>query len=188
MLIVLIASVAIGLGAAGLVLTLPKLTGRSLPRWAAPAAGGIAMFSFMLWNEYSWYERAVASLPEGSEVAEAYPYSSIFQPWTLAVPRVARFAAVGPATTIEGTDLDLSIATVLLIERLEPAQNVLQLFDCAGGRRADLPEPAEGEALRLPAEPRWVEAGQDDPLIRAACKSRHPEETEEADGEVGTSG
>lgn len=184
MVFILIATVAIGLGAAGLMLALTRLSGGRAPRWAAPVAAGLAMVAFMLWNEYTWYDRARESLPQGAVVAETYPYSSVFQPWTLVVPRVARFAVVGVPSQVG--DSGLTVASVILIERLEPPQSVLQLFDCAGARRALLAGPGEGGPLALPDDPPWVEAGADDPLIRAACESRH--HAEETDGEVRASG
>lgn len=162
MLFVLLATVALGLGAAGIVLLIARLLG--LPRWAAPLAGGAAMMAFMLWNEYTWFDRARAALPEGARVAVAYEHRSLFQPWTLARPRVARFAAVDPAPGRAAPDPAWMTADVILAARFEPTRAVPHVFDCAAGRRAALPEAgAAGAKLD------WIAAGPDDPLVAAAC-------------------
>lgn len=158
----LIAAIAIGLGAAGLVRGLPALVGWSAPRWLAPAAGGLAMFAFMLWNEYTWFERSLAALPPGTVVAESYEHASVFQPWTLAAPRVTRFAAVRPrGRTAEG----YLEADVILAARFTDDRAVPHLFDCRRGRRAVLP-PGEGPVKASALD--WA-APADDPLIKAAC-------------------
>lgn len=171
MILILIASVALGLGAAGVVLGLARLSGGRLPRWAAPVAGGLAMFAFMLWNEYSWFDRAVAGLPGDAAVAETYPHSSWLQPWTLAVPRIARFAAVAPSGPApEG----YRRADVLLVTRFEGIRVLPHLFDCATGRRALLPGgELPGGAERLAALD-WTDPEGEAPLVRAACALPEP--------------
>jgi len=178
MTLILIAAVALGLAAAGIVTGLPRLAGARAPRWAGPAAAGLAMFAFMLWNAYTWFERSVAVLPAGAAVAETYPHSSVFQPWTLLVPRVTRFAAVLPSgRTAEG----LLRADVLLAERFAGERRIAHLFDCAARRRAVLPAgaaPARAAALDWTAPPR-------DPLIAAACGPREGEPTHGKDRPAG---
>jgi hypothetical protein len=163
----LIATIALGLGAGGLLLGLARITGGRLPRWVAPVAGGAAMFAFMLWNEYTWYERAVAGLPEGARVAESYSHASWLQPWTVAVPRIARFAAVVPPEEEAGAAPAGALrADVLLVARFEPVLRLPHLFDCAAGRRVALPGR---EMAADPARLDWTAPGPDDPLLRAAC-------------------
>jgi len=159
---ILIAAVILGLGAAGLALGLPRLAGRRAPRWVGPAAAGAAMFAFMLWNEYSWFERSLAALPPETRVAETYARSSIVQPWTLIVPRVARFAAVIPQQTRSD---ELRRADVVLVERFAEEFRIPHLFDCMRGRRAAL---SAGDVPDDPTALDWS-APADDPLIAAAC-------------------
>ena len=169
MLFVLIATIVTGLGAAGLVMGLGRLTGRPLPRYAAPIAGGAAMFVFMLWNEYTWYDRSVAALPGGATIAQTVPYSSPIQPWTMVWPRVIRFAAVDPVEGEAPGGSGLVRADVILVARFQDTYRIPHLFDCAGQRRAAL--PAGGS----PADPGgldWVEPGPDDSLLDAACAGR----------------
>jgi hypothetical protein len=169
MLLLLFATVAIGLGTAGLVIGIGKLTGRPVPKGAAAVAAGLAMFGFMLWNEYSWFDRAEAGLPEGAVVAETVEHSSFLQPWTLAFPRVVRFAAIdtGPGAAARAAPEREGYlrADVILAARFSETLRIPHLFDCAGGRRAALPG-SEAD----PATLDWVQGGGQDDLIRAACQ------------------
>ncbi|MEO0661118.1 MAG: hypothetical protein AAFZ87_06250, partial [Planctomycetota bacterium] len=54
----------------------PASTARALP---TPVAAGLAMFAFTLWQEYTWFDRSTAVLPEGARVAETYDYASAIQ-------------------------------------------------------------------------------------------------------------
>ncbi len=163
MLLLLLASVALGLGIGGVVLILGKLVG--LPRWAAPLAGGAAMMGFMLWNEYTWFDRARAALPEDARIAQTYEHWSAFQPWTMALPRVTRFAAVAPVTGRPLPDPDWISADVILAARFETTFSVPHVFDCAGNRRAALPSTGAGDGATLD----WIEVGPDDALLVAVC-------------------
>lgn len=174
MLFVLFATIALGAGAAGLVLGLRRLTGLPIPRWGAPVAAGITMAAFMLWNEYTWFDRAMATLPEGTRIAETYSYSSWVQPWTVAVPRITRFAVVIPDDRRPGPPLpDLTLAIVLVGERLTGQHTIPHLFDCAARRRAAvsaetwraLAEGTPPDAAALA----WADSAADDPLVAAAC-------------------
>ncbi len=178
MVFILIATVALGLGAAGLVFALGRLVPGGLPRWLAPVAGGLAMFAFLLWNEYTWYERAVAALRTDTVVAQTFEHQSVFQPWTLAAPRIVRFAAVDlRRREHEG----MKVGTVILRERFMDERRIPHMFDCQGERRAALsPEQWDGLLSGYPPPLDtldWIDPGSQDALIDAACKSgRSPTE------------
>ncbi|MEM6971577.1 MAG: hypothetical protein AAF577_02135 [Pseudomonadota bacterium] len=183
MILILVASIAIGLGAAGIVIGGAKLMRLKPPRFLGPVAGGIAMAAFMLWNEYTWFDRAQASLPEGARVAETYEHATWIQPWTLAVPRVTRFAAVSLEGTSNGAgggtsevvedSAELRRGWVVLAARFEGTQRIPVLFDCTTRRRAALTETAqagiEAGTAPDPATLDWTEGGGSDPLLAAAC-------------------
>ncbi len=170
MLFILIATLAVGLAAGGLVWGVRRLTGNRLPRYAMPIAAGFAMFAFVLWNDYSWFERMVASLPDDTRVARTYTDLSLWRPWTYLVPRINRFAAVDLAAARRHPDHpDLVLAEVVLLTRLEPELRVRQLFDCARWRRGDLTaETRFADDGRLDGV-RWSRPDPEDPLVRAAC-------------------
>jgi hypothetical protein len=171
MILPLFAAIFTGLGAAGLALAVPRLFGRRAPKWLAPVAAGAAIFAFTLWNEYSWFERTAGALPDGVEVAATYTSSSLLQPWTLVVPRINRFAAVDRAGARRNPELpDLMLADVLLFARFEPLRRLPHLFDCAGGRRAEVTPETSFAEDGAPVDPGWIDAGTDDPLVAAACR------------------
>ena len=166
MFFMLIATFAAGIVAAGVVLAVPRLFGKRAPRHVPPLAAGVAMFAFMLWNEYTWFDRALEGLPGDVRVAATFEHSSAFQPWTLIVPRVNRFAAVQMASAKRNPEFpDQVMADVLLLARFEDTAYRKQVFDCAARRRADVPlDGADGGW-----NPDWADVAEDDPLLRAAC-------------------
>ncbi|MGC9371074.1 MAG: hypothetical protein ACP5DX_16185 [Paracoccaceae bacterium] len=166
----LIATIVAGVGAAGLVLAVNRLTGGRLPRWAMPVAAGGAMIAFTVWSEYSWFARTRAALPEGVTVASTVETRGGLRVWTYAFPYVSRFSAIDRRSLRTHPDLPgQRILHVLLFARWSPPSQLPVLFDCEGHRRADLgPATRFGEGGRV-IDPDWraLEAG--DPLLRAAC-------------------
>ncbi|MBE3637127.1 hypothetical protein [Mangrovicoccus algicola] len=166
----LIATVFAGIGAAGLVMALNWTTGRRLPRWLMPVGAGAAMIAMTLWSEYNWYDRTVAGLPEGIEVAEVSEARQIYRPWTYALPYVDRFLAVdvggmqsNPARPGE------HIANIYLMGRWQPVKSFPVAVDCGGLRRAALMDEArfgEDGAVEGAA---WTQVSAGDPVLSAAC-------------------
>lgn len=168
----LIGVIFAGFAVAGVVMILNRATGGRLPRWLAPVAAGIGMIGVTISSEYSWFARTSASLPEGLAVAEAVPHSSLYRPWTYAVPMINRFAAVDTGT--QATHLGQPgqvLADVYFFGRWSPVSMVPVLFDCAGQRRAAVPPgtvfKADGSADGL----QWDTPGDADGLLAAACGS-----------------
>ena len=167
----LIATVVAGVGAAGLVMALNRLSGGRLPRWLMPAAGGLAMLAFTLWSEYNWYDRTSGALPDGVEVFATVEQSGGWRVWTRAWPYVHRFAAIDRASRRSHPDLPgQHLYNVVLYGRWAPVKQVPVLVDCAGGRRADLSPGTAFGADGMPADPAWRSVGADDPLLAAACE------------------
>ncbi|TCO71746.1 hypothetical protein [Rhodovulum euryhalinum] len=162
----LLASIAAGVGAVGVMLALYRLSGRRLPRWSMPAAAGLAMITFAIWSEYSWAGRTVAVLPEDmveiSRVTESRPW----KPWTYIVPQTTRLMAADIAGTARREDApDLRLVTLYLFARWQPARSVPVLVDCKAQARADVTDTA----LTDPAAAGWQALSPGDPLIRAVC-------------------
>ncbi len=172
MLFVLIATFVAGIGAAGVVYAFGRLTGRKVPRYAMPVAAGITMFAFMLWNDYGWYARATAGLPDHVRVAQHFTYKSVFQPWTLFAPRADRYVAVDMSTTWRNKNVpDIMFVDVLFVERYQTPKRVLYAFDCANSRWALVastnPFASDGDLSSINWQPVTVQG----PLIQAACRS-----------------
>ncbi len=171
MLYILIATFAIGIGAAGAVYIAARALRRKLPSYTMPMAAGVAMFAFTLWNDYTWYARTAAALPDSVRVARTFDYASGFQPWTLLLPRIDRYAAVDMSTARRHESAPgVLIADVLLVARFAGSNRVSHAFDCAGFRRAIISSTvtfaADGRLQGVP----WHDTAEDDPLVQAACR------------------
>jgi hypothetical protein len=161
----LVATISAAFALAGVALILRSLSRKRLPGWIVPAAAGFGMLSFAIWNEYTWYPRTVAALPDGVVVARAQENSAPWRPWTYVRPLVTRFSAVD--TRMNRTNPDAPgqvLTTVLLVGRWQPGASVPVIFDCEGARRAML----TGDAP-LGAEPDWEVLPATDESLRAAC-------------------
>lgn len=166
----LIATFAAGFAGAGVALLLTKLTGGRLPRGLIPIFAGGAMIAVTIANEYSWYPRTQAALPDGFTVAEHHEGTMPYRPWTYLVPLTERFVAVDIETLRRHPDRpDEVIADLYLYARWAPANRVQVLFDCAGGRSMPLLPETRFNADGSVADPKW-QAGDSDAAVRdAAC-------------------
>lgn len=167
----LIATFAIGFAAAGVSHLINRLSGRRLPRWLIPVSAGLAMIGFTIFNEYTWFQRTKAALPEGVSVAKTVETSAFYRPWTYAFPYVDRFIALDRVTMRRNTNLpDQRIFDLLIYGRWSPVHRVRSVFNCKTGERADLTEGVSiGDDGRIIGAA-WVTTGADDPLMKAACK------------------
>ena len=139
----LLGVIAVGVGAAALLyagMHLLRKLGWAPARWLLPAGIGLAMVAYAVWNDYAWYDRAVARLPADAQILLVGRDSQLWAPWTYLAPVVIRFAALDPAG----------------IERRGPTLVVPQEFDCAKG----LVRPARGA---------WSPPGPSDPAYSVVC-------------------
>lgn len=154
----LLGVIAVGVGAAALIyagMHLMRTLGLAPARWLMPAGIGLSMVTYAIWNDYAWYDRAVARLPEGARILLVGRDSQPWAPWTYLSPVEVRFAALDPAgisDTAEGTRQ----AAIMLVDRRGPILVVPQEFDCAKG----MVRPARGE---------WSPAGSSDPAWAIVC-------------------
>ncbi|MEO0945524.1 MAG: hypothetical protein AAFY06_11875, partial [Pseudomonadota bacterium] len=144
MFVELIATFVAGIACAGLAMLLVRVSGRRLPRWITPLAAGAGMLAVTISNEYTWYNRTAASLPEGLEIAMTVEEQSWFRPWTQVWPYTKRFVAVdlGTARGHENQP-DQTLVDLYFFGRWSPVNQAPMLFDCAGDRSALLIDGAE---------------------------------------------
>lgn len=165
-----IATLLAGVGAAGVVLLLNRLLRGRLPKWVMPVAAGAAMIAVTILNEYSWFPRTRASLPEGLSIIDTVENRSFYRPWTYAVPFVERFVAVDTVSlrAHEGQP-GQTLGDVYLFGRWAPVHKLPVLADCAGGRRAALTDAVSfaGDGSVQGAE--WAKVPADDPIVAAMC-------------------
>ena len=171
MLIDIVSLIAIGAALAGTYVAVNRMTGRRMPRWLLPASLGFAMITFAVWNEYTWFSRVKAALPETVEVVLPVKESSFWRPWSYAVPMVTRFIAVDTAAVQRSAEAEGLVRTeAILVQRWAKTQRVPVAFDCTAARRADLAGGAQLAADGTLTSGSWVALPPDDPFMLAACQ------------------
>lgn len=144
---------------------------RRLPKWIYPAAVGVSMIAFQIYNDYTWFGRTTADLPDTIEVTDTYAGQSPLKAWTYVLPVVDRFRALDRATLQRNPAVpELVIADVILVTRFQPTFTASQIFDCAGHRIADGHAGLAFDAEGRPTDAEWREVSADDPLLVAACR------------------
>ena len=155
--------------AASVAFIVSRQTGRNI-RWLIPVSAGAAMLGFTMWNDYTWFSRTRDALPESFVVTAEVESSLAIQPWTLAAPAVVGFATLDTASVRRHSDHPgFALADLYILQRYAPTRVAVQLIDCAGSRRADVPGNAAFGEDGLPVGLGWIDLSADDPLIRAAC-------------------
>lgn len=167
----LIATFAIGFAVAGVILLVNRLSGSRLPGWFLPVGAGIGMLCFIIFNEYTWFQRTSAALPTGIEVAYTVEEKAAYRPWTYLWPYVDRFIAVDGISLKRNEKFpDQRIVDLLIYGRWAPVNRVRAVFDCTAGRRADLTEGVEFAEDGSLKNAYWHKTGLKDPVTQAACK------------------
>lgn len=172
MFIELIATVFAGIACAGVAMLLNRITGSRLPKWLTPVAAGLGMLAMTVSNEYTWFNRTAAELPEGIEIAMTVENSSWFRPWTRAFPYVERFVAVdtGTARTNEALP-DQRLANLYFFGRWSPVDRAPMLIDCAGARSAILIDGAAFGVDGAVTDAQWEAMPADDPILTLVCET-----------------
>lgn len=166
----LIATFVAGFAAAGVALLLNKILGGRLPKWVMPVAAGAAMIGMTINNEYGWYPRTKARLPDGLSIVETVENKSFYRPWTYAYPFTERFVAVDVATLKEHPQKPgHKLADVYLFGRWAPVHQVPVLADCAGRRQATLTDAVSFNEDGTVTGADWNDVAADDPTQSAIC-------------------
>ncbi|MEM8811478.1 MAG: hypothetical protein AAGF59_02590 [Pseudomonadota bacterium] len=169
----LIAAVAAGFAGAGIALLLNKVLGGRMPRWTVPVAAGLAMLGTTIASEYAWYERTVAALPEGLEVAATAENRAFYRPWTYVAPFVSRFLAVDVAAMRTNDAVPgQRMVEVYAFGRWSGTQRRVVMIDCTDGRRADLADGTTFGDDGIVEGLQWRDTGHEDPLVRTSCEPR----------------
>jgi hypothetical protein len=165
-----IATFAAGLGLVGFVVILRHLSKGRLPTWTIPAAIGLGMILFSVWNEYTWYERTTSVLPEQVIILSSPLDKAAYRPWTYVFTVSTRFAALDGTGMVKSPGNDaLRMAEVMLVRRWTPTQRIPVAFDCEKGLRADLIEGVDLSPEGVLTGGEWMNVGFEDELQRAAC-------------------
>lgn len=166
----LIGTIVAGIAAALLVWALNRTLRGRLPGWLVPVAAGAAMLAATISSEYGWYARTVDTMPKGLVVAHSVEERALYRPWTYVKPFVSRFVAVDLATLRTHPDQPgQRIVDLVLYGRWTRTAKVPMLFDCAGGRRADIADGIDFGAGGRVENADWRAAPPGDPVQKAAC-------------------
>ncbi|MGH1578154.1 hypothetical protein [Planktotalea sp.] len=166
----LIGVIFAGVAMAGVVMLLNRLVGGRIPKWMMPVAAGIAMIGATISNEYSWFERTQAGLPDGVEMVTSFEKKGLMRPWTYVKPYTDKFAALDQLSLREHeAQPDMKLLDLLLFARWSAIQKVPMVFDCANGRQAALIEGAEFSADGQVETAAWFSPPANDPVQKAAC-------------------
>jgi hypothetical protein len=104
---------------------LMKRRGKTLPRFIMPAAIGLSMLVFSVWNEYTWYGRMTTNLPQTVMVVGSGSRSVPWAPWTYVKPVKVRFVALDQADMLHSEARPGLVQTRLyLVERWQPTRVV----------------------------------------------------------------
>jgi hypothetical protein len=153
------------------MLVLRHLSRGSLPKWMVPAAAGVGMLGFAIWNEYTWFDRVTAALPAQVILVSAPQDRAVYRPWTYIVPLTTRFVALDRTSMVLSQgNADLRVASAVVVQRWTATQRVPMAFDCVAAKRADLFEGASLGDNGTLVGAQWRDVGADDRLLRAACQ------------------
>lgn len=174
MFMTLVATFLAGIAAAGLVMLLNhllgKTTGKRLPRWFTPIAAGAAMLLATISSEYGWFNTTTRTMPKEFVVVQTVESSAFYRPWTYVKPFVDRFVAVDQASVrTHEAQPDLRIADIYFYGRWAPIKQIAVLADCAGGRRAALVETIDLNDDGSVSGADWITAPHDDPVLTNIC-------------------
>ena len=172
MFVELIATIFAGIACAGVAMLANMLTGKRLPRWTMPIAAGAGMIGMTISNEYTWYGRTSAELPEGLEIALTVEEQSWLRPWTQVWPYTKRFVAVdtGTARTNDNAEGQV-LADLYFFGRWSPVNQAPMLFDCLNTRSALLIDGAEFDADGNIVNATWSAVPPDDPILNTVCET-----------------
>lgn len=170
----LVATVLAGVAAAGFVMVLNhlggKTLGRTLPRWITPVAAGAAMLLATISNEYGWYSATSKAMPPEFTVVQTVESKAFYRPWTYARPFVDRYVAVDSASIhSHESQPDLRLGDIYFYGRWSPVKKITVLADCANGRRAALVESISFNDDGSVSGVQWVSAPNDDPVLTTIC-------------------
>lgn len=168
----LIAAFVAAIACAGVAMLLRKLSGGRLPKWIVPAAAGAGMIGFAVWNEYDWFPRMEAGLPEGVTVVWQDDSPSPLRPWTMLVPMTKAFTAMDTRRLAPHPENEaLVLAPVYAFARWQAVREGFMVVDCATRQTALLTEGVSIDEGGKLIGASWTPMVDEDAIGRAACQN-----------------
>ena len=96
MILTVIGTLMVGVSTACFAYIIARLFRRKLPRGMMAAIGGATMLGYIVWTDFTWFERVTAPfLREQAVILSSHTNSSFLRPWTLLRPTTDRFMVLG---------------------------------------------------------------------------------------------
>ncbi|KZB51710.1 MULTISPECIES: hypothetical protein [Thalassospira] len=170
MYVFILTTVVVGFACAGVVMLLFRLWGRKAPKYVIPFVAAIGMFAYMIWDEYSWFDRYSSRLPGQISIVQTFADENPFAPWTLISAPVNRFTAIDSEKIVVNPDNpDQKRVTTLLLKKGAETLALTHLVECGANRRGYITAQTELDANGFPTGiDEWFAMNDDDPL-RSVC-------------------
>jgi len=170
MYVFILTTVVVGFACAGVVMLLFRLWGRKAPKYVIPFVAAIGMFAYMIWDEYSWFDRYSSRLPGQISIVQTFADENPFAPWTLISAPVNRFTAIDSEKIVVNPDNpDQKRVTTLLLKKGAETLALTHLVECGANRRGYITAQTELDANGFPTGiDEWFAMNEDDPL-RSVC-------------------
>lgn len=168
----LIATIVAGMGAAGIILLLRKLTGNAVPKWAIPSFAALAMLSFQIYSEYTWFTYQQNLLPAGIVVLHQQKSSAFWRPWSYVYPQTLGFVAADVANAEKNqVNSEVQRVNLYFVQRHTAVQTTSQVVHCGFNAKAKnsatVTIPEDDSTL----DNQWLALNEQDPLLQALCHS-----------------
>lgn len=167
----LLGPIMAGIGAVGVLLFLRRVLKVPMPGWIIPIGAAVTMMGTHMLNEYTWFSRFSAELPETMVIIDTAAEASWFEPWTYILPKTSRFAAIDLSSIkTNETNSDLVMGEVLLFQRYTPTAHVREIADCANNRTMGVQPGSKLDESGMPVNQHWVDRDETHPILKAMCK------------------
>ncbi len=171
MIYLLLATLALGGCAAGVVWMVAKPFGWKPPGVLYLIAAAAGMLGYSVYDEYTWFDRATTALPNRLQVVRSYATSMPYQPWTYAAPRIYRFDAVDLGSLRANPKApDLALIRLLRVTRNTSSNNVSAILDCPNARYTEIDTSTQFTESGIPKNPDWQSLTDHRALKAAICK------------------
>lgn len=171
MIVNLLITLAMGGIAAGAVYLIARPFGWKVQGVVYLLAAAAGMLAYSVYDEYTWYERSTASLPNRLQVVRSYATSMPYQPWTYLAPRIYRFDAVDLGSRRANPKApDLALIRLLRVTRNTSSEDVSAILDCPGSRYVEVDKNTQFSESGVPIDPDWQSLSEHPSLKNAICQ------------------
>lgn len=171
MFVFIFTTIVVGFACAGFIMLGFRLSGRKAPKYLIPLTAALGMFGYMIWDDYSWFDRISARLPGEVTISETFATSSAYKPWTLLKAPINRFTAFDQGKTIANPqDPAQKQITTVYLQKGHQAMATTRLIDCDTNQAGFItPDTALDENGFPNADLQMTALEKSDPALRFAC-------------------